>query len=171
MTTWQVSKISHNAQMRLSPKGIQNIKRGLKRSWESGSHRARQQTRKPDADDLMRRSLYDRRGKIVMSGSLSTELGQKPFQIRWSVFGRTDQLDFIVDGIIEKTCRPSAMMGFILSICGGHWQFPLDTRCRPASMAAHSTTSHPCPNENSHESKLSASKTLQRYKSFTDSLI
>lgn len=105
--------------MRLSPKGIQNIKRGLKRSWESGSHRARQQTRKPDADDLMRRSLYDRRGKIVMSGSLSTELGQKPFQIRWSVFGRTDQLDFIVDGIIEKTCRPSAMMGFILSICGG----------------------------------------------------
>lgn len=53
-----------------------------------------------------------------MSGSLSTELGQKLFQIRWSVLGRTDQLDFIVDGITEKICRPSSMMGFILSICG-----------------------------------------------------
>ena len=105
--------------MHLSKHGIENIKRGLKRSWEpGGSHRTRQESREIDADTDRKRALHDRRGKTLISGMIPTELGAKPVSIRWSTSGRTDQLDVIVDGSIAVICRPSKVFDWVIPVTG-----------------------------------------------------
>lgn len=99
MTTFKVRRLSRG--------GLDRIIRGLKRSWQpGGAHRLRQQAREPDADDLRRRALYDRRGTeyatIVMDGNR--------FVLLWSAAGRTDQVDVFLDGVLLATIRPSAAL-------------------------------------------------------------
>ena len=102
--------------MRLSLRGIQNIRRGLKRSWENGTHRTKQQTREIDADTLRDRARYDRRGSLILSGNVPTELGPKRVIVRWSVLGRVDQMDIVIDTVVVKTCRPALVIGFLVGI-------------------------------------------------------
>ena len=111
--------------MRLSPKGIENIKRGLKRSWESGVHRARQQSGGADADTMRKRAIYDRRGTLIISGQIKTEVGDKPLSVQWSTHGRSDQIDILIDGVTVKACRPSLSMEFLIGVSAPHEISPI----------------------------------------------
>lgn len=94
--------------MRLSQRGLQNIRRGLKRSWADGSHRERFQRGEPDADTLRQQALHDRKGQFYCA----VRVPAGTFEVRWSVLGRTDQLDvFDPNGIKVATCR----LGLVLS--------------------------------------------------------
>ena len=81
--------------MRLSKQGIENIRRGLKRSWLDGSHRQRQQAGNIDADTLRSRALYDRKCTLIVSG----------VAIYHSTH-RSDQLDVYVDGVLAVIGGP-----------------------------------------------------------------
>lgn len=78
--------------MRLSRRGIENIRRGLRRSWQDGTHRRLQKQRAPDADTLRRRALHDARGTVVFTAMLPD--GSR-VSVQRSVHGRTDQLDVV----------------------------------------------------------------------------
>jgi hypothetical protein len=60
-----------------------------------------------DADTLMQRARYDRRGTLYAEIRKPTEAGMMTFTVRWSVNGRTDQLDIFDASQIIATCRPS----------------------------------------------------------------
>lgn len=81
--------------MRLSKQGIENIRRGLKRSWVDGTHRQRQQAGNIDADTIRSRAMYDRKGTLIVSG----------VAIHHSTH-RSDQLDVYVDGVLAITGGP-----------------------------------------------------------------
>lgn len=89
--------------MRLSRKGIENIKRGLRRSWKDGTHRQRQQQRKLDADTLRKHALHDRKGESY--AELRFPDG-RVFKLYWSTRGRTDQLDVFLNSKLVSTCAP-----------------------------------------------------------------
>jgi hypothetical protein len=90
--------------MRLSLKGIESIRRGLRRSWTDGTHRQRQQQREPDADTMRNRALWDRKGSRFADITLPD--GQL-FRAYWSTCGRTDQVDVFHDGRKVATCSPN----------------------------------------------------------------
>lgn len=91
----------------LSPKGIQNIKRGLRRSWESGGpHDLRFRHHEVDADTLRSRTRYDRKGTFY--ADIRTAAGE--FKVLWSTAGRTDQLDVFHRGKLLTTCRPNRVL-------------------------------------------------------------
>ena len=82
--------------MRLSKQGIERIRNGLLRSWQpGGTHRSTQQATVIDADTLRSRALYDRKGKLIVSG----------VSIHHST-ARSDQLDVYVDGVLAITGGP-----------------------------------------------------------------
>lgn len=107
--------------MRLSRKGIANIRRGLVRSWQDGAHRQRQLERgaNADVDTLRKRALHDRRGSLYARVTVPTECGERTFALLWSVRGRTDQVDIISDGAILATIRPGAALSEIERINRG----------------------------------------------------
>lgn len=99
--------------MRLSRKGIENIRRGLRRSWQDGAHRQLQQARVPDADTLRRRALSDARGKTIFTVVLpdSTRL-----VVQRSIAGRTDQFDLTGYGGVIFTGRADLCMKRLVEI-------------------------------------------------------
>lgn len=90
--------------MHLSRKGIENIKRGLRRSWRDGTHRRLQQQRLPTAEDARKRALWDRKG--VRFADIRLPDGRL-FRAYWSVLGRSDQVDLFCDGAKLATCAPN----------------------------------------------------------------
>lgn len=93
--------------MRLSQRGLENIRRGLKRSWsEGGTHRERFKRGELDADTLRRRALFDRKGThyatIAMNG--------QTYSVLWSTLGRSDQVDIYHNTKKLVTCRPSLVL-------------------------------------------------------------
>lgn len=99
--------------MRLSQRGIENIRHGLKRSWIDGAHRLRQQSSDIDADTLRYRALHDRRGSFY--AKITKEVAGKTidFLILWSTNGRTDQVDIFENGHLLKTIRPAIALKII----------------------------------------------------------
>ncbi len=59
--------------------------------------------RDTDADTLRQRAIYDRRGKVIITGVTQTELGPQRCSIAHSVAGRSDQYDLTIDGQIVAT--------------------------------------------------------------------
>lgn len=96
--------------MRLSRKGIENIKRGLRRSWKDGTHRQMQKAREPDAEGLRKRALWDRKGAHFSDIRMADG---RLFCVHWSTLGRTDQVDVFFEGAKVCTCSPSAIFSKI----------------------------------------------------------
>jgi hypothetical protein len=90
--------------MRLSKQGVENIRRGLKHSWENGTHRRKQQARLVDADTLRDREAYDRKGKFVGS-----------FDIYHST-NRRDQFDVFMGGRLVLTGGPRVIAEWVKSL-------------------------------------------------------
>jgi hypothetical protein len=96
---------------RLTPRARENIRRGLRNSWQpGGAHHARFRCGEPDADTARRRALDDRRGTLY--AEVRTPDGQR-WGLRWSVCGRTDQLDVMHAGRIAATMRPGLALEWI----------------------------------------------------------
>lgn len=73
-----------------------------------------------DADTLRRRALDDRRGSLYADVYVPTELGRTLFTLRWSVRGRTDQVDVMCEGAILATIRPGRALEMIYeAACAG----------------------------------------------------
>jgi hypothetical protein len=70
----------------------------------------RRVTRYIDADTMRQRALYDRRGRLYAEISVETEIGRVTFSARWSVRGRTDQVDLFDGAVLVFTCRPSLVL-------------------------------------------------------------
>lgn len=72
--------------------------------------RARWANHKPTAnnltaDDFYHRMLHDRRGYVIREGVTYKGDGQViPWQVCYSINGRTDQFDILVNGNVWKTC-------------------------------------------------------------------
>lgn len=59
--------------------------------------------RAPDADTVHRRALEDARGKVERQGDTYTAThGVVPWCIRRAVYGRTDQVELVVAGLIRE---------------------------------------------------------------------
>lgn len=90
--------------MRLSKQGIENIRRGLIRSWRDGTHRQRVQTQEIDADTTRQRALHDRKGKIIGTFTL------------YHSTARSDQFDVYQDGQRVATGGPRVIAEFIKTL-------------------------------------------------------
>ena len=95
--------------MRLSRKGIENIRRGLKRSWLDGAHRQRV-GREIDADTIRKRALFDRKGTHFAD----INFGGGVFRAYWSTRGRSDQVDLFCDGVLVATCAPNRIFSELM---------------------------------------------------------
>lgn len=89
--------------MSLSQKGIERIRRGLKRSWKDGTHRQLQQQRPVSAEDIRMRALHDRKGSFF--AAIHAADG-RVFKAYWSTMGRTDQVDLFLDNAKIATVAP-----------------------------------------------------------------
>lgn len=56
-----------------------------------------------DADTLRWRALYDARGQLVRHGCTFYATGEVHWEMRRSLRGRSDQLDYIENGAVELT--------------------------------------------------------------------
>jgi len=81
----------------------------LKRSWASGSHRKKQQTKELDAETVRARHLWDRKGNYFCSISLN----QSIFNVCYSRLGRSDQFDIEYDGQMIATTRRDQILSQI----------------------------------------------------------
>ncbi len=94
--------------MYLSKKGIENIRRGLIRSWKpGGSHDIRFRRKEIDSDTLRNRALDDRRGTFFAEIKKKMEDRFVTFTLLWSISGRRDQIDIFENGRNLVTIRPN----------------------------------------------------------------
>jgi hypothetical protein len=77
--------------MRLSKRGIENIRRGLIRSWRDGTHRQLVQAQGIDVDTLRKRTLFDRKGQLIGTFTL------------YHSTGRSDQFDLYQNNQLAVT--------------------------------------------------------------------
>ncbi len=68
-------------------------------------HRA---TREVDCDTAYRRALHDAKGQMIREGCTYTAAGVRPWLLRRSVNGRTDQVDLLISGLLVRTCGRGA---------------------------------------------------------------
>jgi len=108
--------------MRLSRKGIENIRRGLRRSWRDGTHRQLQRQRAPDADTMRKRAMYDARGTVILSAILPD--GQR-ITMQRSLHGRTDQFDLTTSSGCILTGRADLCMKHLLQLSAATTQHEL----------------------------------------------
>ena len=96
--------------MRLSQKGINNIRRGLKQSWsEGGSHRIKQQSTEIDADTIRKRLLDDCKGKLLLTGFVPS-LGKVEV---YRSTNRCDQFDVFLNGKKDMVGGPRILANWI----------------------------------------------------------
>jgi hypothetical protein len=61
--------------------------------------------RKPDADTLRKRALWDTKGQATdRAGATYTTSGDTHWHVRRSLRGRTDQFDIVANGSVVRTC-------------------------------------------------------------------
>lgn len=77
------------------------------REWGRRGHEAKAHLRAergPAFDTLLAQAKQDRRGMVLHSGHLYRADGRvQLWQVRWSVAGRCDQFDILLDGRVWKT--------------------------------------------------------------------
>lgn len=66
--------------------------------------RQRRLTREVDCETTYRRALHDAKGQTIREGCTYTAAGTRPWLLRRSVNGRTDQVDLLIAGALVRTC-------------------------------------------------------------------
>jgi len=61
-------------------------------------------TRDVDFDTTHRRALHDAKGQTIREGCTYTTGTVRPWLLRRSLHGRTDQVDLLIDGAVVRTC-------------------------------------------------------------------
>jgi len=96
--------------LKLSRKGIENIRRGLKRSWQpGGTHYAHFKRKEIDADTMRKRAQWDRKGALACTVTMSSGAA---FEVRYST-SHALRLDIFHAGRKVATCREGLALGAI----------------------------------------------------------
>lgn len=92
-------------------------RQGLLRSWQpGGAHDLRFRHKEPDAETLRRRAADDRRGQVILRGTVQTAAGPQPLLICWSTTGRIDQLDVVIAGRVLATAAARGIVPALLKL-------------------------------------------------------
>lgn len=85
-------------------------RRAIAREWARRSNAAQSVARiarGPDAETMRRRSLHDARGHVVREGATYRGNGiVTHWCVRRSITGRSDQFDFVANGVVKLTAGP-----------------------------------------------------------------
>ena len=61
-----------------------------------------------DAETLHRRALHDAKGRTIREGCTYTATSERPWLLRRSLRGRTNQVDLLIAGELVRTCGLAA---------------------------------------------------------------